>query len=118
MAPYLLAMRGEQSCISGNRERSLQMNKSVTLSIAAFASLIAGVCIATGSNAQSATSETDYCRSLVSALSMGGEARGSLMVDTDAAVAIAQCQEGNPKPAIPVLEKKLRDNRIPVPPRT
>jgi hypothetical protein len=40
------------------------------------------------------------------------------MVDTDAAVAIAQCREGNPKPAIPVLEKKLRDNRIPVPPRT
>jgi hypothetical protein len=40
------------------------------------------------------------------------------MVDTDTAVAIAQCQEGNPKPAIPVLEQKLRDNRITVPPRT
>jgi hypothetical protein len=94
------------------------MSKSYTLFVAATAPLIAGVCIATGSNAQSTTSDSDYCHSLVSALSMGGESRGSLMVDTDAAVAIAQCQEGNPKPAIPVLEKKLRDNRIPVPPRT
>jgi hypothetical protein len=94
------------------------MKKSVMLFIARIAPLIAGVCIATGSNAQSTTSDSDYCRSLVSALSMGGESRGSRMVDTDAAVAIAQCHEGNPKPAIPVLEQKLRDNRIPVPPRT
>jgi hypothetical protein len=32
-------------------------------------------------------------------------------------VAIAQCQEGNPGPAIPVLAQKLRDNRVAVPPR-
>jgi hypothetical protein len=100
-----------------NRERSRQMSKSYILFITAIAPLIAGVCIATGSNAQSTTSDSDYCHSLVKALSMGGDARGSLMVDTDAAVAIAQCQEGNPAPAIPVLQKKLRDNRIPVPPR-
>jgi hypothetical protein len=76
------------------------------------------LCIATGSNAQSATSDSDYCRLVVKTLSMGGDARGSRMVDTDTPVAIAQCQEGNRAPAIPVLEKKLRDNRIPVPPRT
>ena len=83
-----------------------------------IAPVIAGVCIATGSNAQSTMSDSAYCHSLANALSMGGESRGSRMVDTDAAVAIAQCQEGNPTPAIPVLEQKLRDNRIPVPPRT
>jgi hypothetical protein len=94
------------------------MSKSYTLFVAAIAPLIAGLCIATGSNAQTTTSDSAYCQSLVKALSMGGDARGSLMVDTDAAVAIAQCQEGNPAPAIPVLQKKLRDNRIPVPPRT
>jgi len=94
------------------------MNKSATLFIAKIAPLIAGVCIATGSNAQSTMSDSDYCHLLANALSMGGESRGSRMVDTDAAVAIAQCHEGNPKPAIPVLEQKLRDNRIPVPTRT
>jgi len=50
--------------------------------------------------------------------SLGGDTRGGEPADLDAKVAIAQCQEGNPKPAIPVLEQKLRDNRIPVPPRT
>jgi hypothetical protein len=43
---------------------------------------------------------------------------GRSEVGNATAVAIAQCQEGNPAPAIPVLQKKLRDNRIPVPPRT
>jgi hypothetical protein len=94
------------------------MNKYTSLLAAAIASLVVGLGVATGSNAQSTTSDSDYCHSLVNALSMGGESRGSRMVDTDAAVAIAQCQAGNPKPAIPVLEQKLRDNRIPVPPGT
>jgi hypothetical protein len=101
-----------------SRERALQMSRSHTLFIAAIAPLIAGMCIAMGSNAQSTTSDSDYCHLLAKTLSMGGDARGSRMVDTDTAVAIAQCQEGNPAPAIPVLERKLRDNRIPVPPRT
>jgi hypothetical protein len=51
----------------------IQMNKSVILFIATIASLI---CIATGSNAQSTTSDSDYCHSLVSALSMGGGIEG------------------------------------------
>jgi len=93
------------------------MSKFHTLFIAAIAPLIAGLSVATDSNAQSTTSDSDYCRLLVKTLSMGGEARGSRMVDTDTAVAIAQCQEGNPAPSIPVLERKLRDNRIAVPPR-
>jgi hypothetical protein len=93
------------------------MNKSTSLFAAAIASLIAGLCIATSSNAQSPMSDAAYCQSLVKAYSMGGNARGSLPVANDTAVAIAQCQEGNPGPAIPVLEQKLRDSDIPVPAR-
>jgi hypothetical protein len=65
-----------------------------------------------------ATNDAAYCRSLVKAYSMGGNARGSLPVGNATAVAIGQCQEGNPGPAIPVLEQKLRDNNIAVPARS
>jgi hypothetical protein len=34
------------------------------------------------------------------------------------AVAINQCRDGNPRPAIPELEQKLRDNNIAVPARS
>ncbi len=94
------------------------MKKPISLAGLAIVSSLVAMAIATSSNAQPAMTDTAYCTSLVKALSMGGESRGSLMVDTDTAVAIAQCQEGNPKPAIPVLERKLRDNRIPVPSRS
>jgi hypothetical protein len=43
---------------------------------------------------------------------------GRTEVGNATAVAIAQCQEGNPEPAIPVLEQKLREADIPVPTRT
>jgi hypothetical protein len=88
------------------------MNNSTSLFAAAIASLVAGLCIATSSNAQSTTSEAAYCQSLVKAYSMGHGARGFSPVSNDTAVAIAQCQEGNPEPAIPVLEQKLRDADI------
>ena len=58
-----------------------------------------------------------YCRSLVNAYNQGAGPRGSLQPDNATAVAIGQCQAGNPGPAIPVLEKALRDARIPLPPR-
>jgi hypothetical protein len=112
------AMRGSNSAFLANRERSHQMNKSTSLFGAAIASVVAGLCIATSSNAQSTTSEAAYCQSLVKAYSMGGNARGSLPVGNETAVAIAQCQEGNPEPAIPVLEQKLRDADITVPARS
>jgi hypothetical protein len=44
--------------------------------------------------------------------------RGFAPESLDTSVAIAQCQEGNPGPAIPVLEKLLRDNGFTVPTRT
>jgi hypothetical protein len=93
----------------------LQMNKFIPCA-AAIATLVAGLSIATGSNAQSPMSDTDYCRSLVTAYSQG-YGRGSLPVGNDTAVAIAQCQEGNATPAIPVLEQKLHEADIPLPAR-
>jgi hypothetical protein len=94
------------------------MSKSTTFPIAAIAALVAGMAFTASSNAQSTTSDAAYCQALVKAYSMGGNARGSSPVGNDTAVAIAQCQEGNPKPAIPVLEQKLRDSDIPVPARS
>ena len=93
------------------------MNKSISPFAAAIASLVASTCVATSSNAQSATSDAAYCQSLVKAYSMGGNARGSLPVGNATAVAIAQCRRQS-EPAIPVLERKLRDNNIVVPARS
>ena len=99
------------------------MSKSLSLCAAAIASLVAGMCIATSSNAQPTTSDTAYCRSLINAYAKGGNAKGgnakgSLPVGNATAVAIGQCQEGNPGPAIPVLEQRLRDRNIAVPARS
>jgi len=76
------------------------------------------MCIATSSNAQPTTSDTAYRRSLINAYAKGGNAKGSLPVGNATAVAIGQCQEGNPGPAIPVLEQRLRDRNIAVPARS
>jgi hypothetical protein len=94
------------------------MNKSFSLFAAAIASLIAGMGIVTSSNAQSATSDATYCQSLIKAYAIGGNARGSLPVGNATAIAINQCRDGNPRPAIPVLEQKLRDSNIAVPSRS
>src|SRR5882757_2794438 len=106
------------------------MSKSAILLIAAIVPLIAGACTVTDSGGQSAKAERPadaaYCQSLVNLYttyagtvggSLGGNTRGGTPADLDAKVAIGQCQEGNPAPAIPVLEQKLRDNRIAVPSR-
>ncbi|HQS18035.1 hypothetical protein [Reyranella sp.] len=47
--------------------------------------------------------------------SMGGVGRGGGQSDIDARVAIAQCQDGNTAAGIPVLQRELRDNKVPVP---
>jgi hypothetical protein len=80
--------------------------------------VIAGVCIATGSNAQSKMSDQAYCRSLVKEFTLGRKSRGGAPIDLDTSVAIAQCPQGNPGSAIAVLEKKLRDNGFTVPSHT
>ena len=85
-------------------------------SAAAIALAVAGLSVASA-NAQT-MSDTDYCRALVDAYTFGGNARGGLQPDNATAVAIAQCREGNPGPAIPVLEQSLRDARITLPKRS
>ena len=94
------------------------MNKSAKLLIAAIAPLIAGVGIATSSNAQSATNDEAYCVSLVNEYTHGGIERGFSPESLDTSVAINQCRDGNPRPAIPVLERKLRGSGYTVPPRS
>ena len=47
---------------------------------------------------------------------LGGNFRGGAAADLDARVAIANCQDGNYAAGIPVLQEKLRDNKVPVPP--
>ena len=106
------------------------MYKLPLVLFAAVGPLIAAACTATSDSRQITTAATPadaaYCQSLVNLYttyagnvggSLGGNTRGGPPADLDAKVAIAQCQEGNPEPAIPVLEQKLRDNRIDVPPR-
>jgi hypothetical protein len=48
--------------------------------------------------------------------SLGGTFTGGEGADIDARVAIAQCQQGNTAAGIPVLQQKLRDAKVPVPP--
>jgi hypothetical protein len=67
------------------------------------------------------TSDADYCKALtqkyetyVSNMSVGRSAGSGTI---DASVAISQCKDGKTAAAIPVLEQKLRDARIDLPPR-
>jgi hypothetical protein len=97
------------------------MTKPTSLLAAAIVASIVGLGFATSSNAQSPMSDQAYCRLLVEKLTIGtdrGLKYGRSEVGNATAVAIAQCQEGEPGPAIPVLEQKLRDADIPVPTRT
>src|ERR1044072_6988109 len=47
---------------------------------------------------------------------LGGYSRGGEAADLDARVAIANCQDGNYAAGIPVLQEKLRDAKVTVPP--
>jgi hypothetical protein len=79
----------------------------------------AAVLLSSGASAQA--NDADYCKALtqkyetyISNMSVGHSAGpGSI----DASVAIAQCRDGNTAAGIPVLERKLRDARIDLPPR-
>ncbi len=107
------------------------MSKFITLFFAAIMPLLAGACAATGGGhtmSMTAAQPRDaaYCQMLVDKYttyvgsvggSLGGTSDRGLKADLDAKVAIAQCQEGNPSPAIPVLEQKLRDAGVAVPAR-
>ena len=96
------------------------MNKFTSLSAAAIASLVVGLGLATAGNAQtpvqSPMSDQDYCHLLVDKYTIGLKF-GRSEVGNATAVAIAQCLEGDAKPAIPVLLQKLHEADIPVPAR-
>jgi hypothetical protein len=47
---------------------------------------------------------------------LGGVTTGGEAADLDTRVAIANCQDGNYAAGIPVLQQKLRDARVTVPP--
>ena len=116
--PSLLDLRGTQWGVPGKLRKAPQMTKFTSLLAAAIASLVVGLGFATGSNAQSTTGDQAYCHALVKALKEGiGTVRG-LPVGNATAVAIGQCEEGNPGPAIPVLEQQLRERDITLPTRT
>jgi len=68
------------------------------------------------------TTDADYCRALTQKyetyifnLSVGRSAGSGTI---DASVAIAQCKDGNTAAGIPVLERKLHDARIDLPPHS
>ena len=98
------------------------MSKSTALFMAATVPLIAGICAANVSNAQSMTGDVAYCQALAKKyteyVGIGANAesrRGP--PDVNAGVAISECQDGHPGAGIPVLEQKLRDSRIDLPAR-
>ena len=62
-------------------------------------------------------SDQQYCHLLVDKYTNGFKF-GRSEVGNATAVAIAQCLEGDAKPAIPVLVQKLHDADIPVPARS
>ncbi|MGZ5909520.1 MAG: hypothetical protein ACXWLB_06565 [Reyranella sp.] len=70
-----------------------------------------------GASAQ--TTDADYCKALTQKyetyISNMSVSRSPSPVDAN--VAIAQCRDGNTAAGIPVLERKLRDARIDLPPR-
>lgn len=93
------------------------MNKLTSLGAAAVTALVVGVGFATAANAQSPMTDQQYCHLLADKYT-GGFKFGRSEVGNATAVAIAQCLEGNAKPAIPVLMQKLHDADIPVPVRS
>ena len=94
------------------------MKKTTTPLAAAILPLVAGLGIATSSYAQAATNDEAYCQALINKYTHGGIERGFSPESLDTSVAINQCRDGNPRPAIPVLEEKLLDDGYSLPPRS
>jgi hypothetical protein len=110
-------MRGRQSGFPGKLRKVPHMNRLTSLGAAALTALVVGVGFAATSNAQSPMTDQQYCHQLADKYTLGFK-YGRSEVGNATAVAIAQCLEGDAKPAIPVLMQKLHDADIPVPPRT
>jgi hypothetical protein len=94
------------------------MKKTAALLAGVILPLVASMGIATSSNAQSPTNDEAYCQALINKYTHGGMERGFSPESLDTSVAINQCRDGNPRPAIPVLEEKLLDDGYSLPPRS
>jgi hypothetical protein len=79
--------------------------------------LVVGAGFAASSNAQDLTKDEAYCRQLVNTYRPAHDG-GTWSESLDLSVAVDQCWSGNPEPAIPVLQKRLRDMGYTVPPRS
>jgi hypothetical protein len=88
------------------------MTKALLILAAAVA-----VGVATNANAEGLTKDQAYCRQLVDLYTSGGSGNGPWSPSLDASIALDQCRSGNPTPAIPVLQERLRDAGYQVPPR-
>jgi hypothetical protein len=95
------------------------MRKMMVVTASSVAALIVVAGFAASSNAQDLSKDQAYCNMLVKEFTEGAKGRGGTAPQSlDLSVAIAQCREGNPEPAIPVLQQRLRDSGFTVPPRT
>jgi len=91
------------------------MTKTATLG--AVAALLTAAAYAPSSYAQDLAKDEAYCRQLIHEYSMGMP-RSQTIEGLGTAVAIDQCRSGNPEPAIPVLQQRMRDEGFTVPPRS
>lgn len=100
----------------------------ITRFLCAGASVLLAACTTTGTEPMTPAQPGDlaYCQKLIDLYTtyvgsvggyLGGNQDRGAPADLEAKVAIAQCQERNPAPAIPVLERKLRNAKVTVPPR-
>jgi hypothetical protein len=90
----------------------------MTKTMIVLAALAASVGFAPVSNAQDLAKDTAYCRQLIQVYqggTAGAGARSDASESLATTVAIDQCRSGNPEPAIPVLQERLRANGYTVP---
>src|SRR5882757_10332464 len=89
-----LAVKGAEMMRLGKLRKGPQMKKTAALLAGVIVPLVAGMGIATSSNAQSATNDEAYCVALVNEYTHGGIERGFSPESLDTSVAINQCRDG------------------------
>jgi hypothetical protein len=93
------------------------MSKTATTFMGAIAALVTAAAFAPSSYAQDLSKDEAYCRQLIHEYSLG-MLRSQTVESLRTSVAIDQCRSGNPEPAIPVLEQRMRNEGFTVPPRS
>jgi hypothetical protein len=93
------------------------MRKMMNVFAGSALALVVGAGFAASSSAQDLTKDEAYCRQLVDTYRPSHDG-GPWSESLDLSVAVDQCRSGNPEPAIPVLQKRLRDLGYTVPARS